>query len=100
MFCISTLQSCTVRMTLESLRDKAGVAIADALKQNSTLQSFSIVFFSNSSEPGDAEHFTGVAVADAIKHHKSLKSFSIHANFTRIKDGAGLAFAEALKENW
>ena len=74
--------------------DATGVAVAEAIKHNATLNSFSMD--ARETQIGDA---TGVAMADAIKQNATLQSFSIKAVATEIGNATGVAMAEAIKQN-
>ncbi|CAE8594875.1 unnamed protein product [Polarella glacialis] len=89
-----TLQSFRMDCGHTSIGDVTGVAMAEALKQNIMLQSFTMRCGFTSI--GDV---TGVAMAEALKQNITLQSFTMRCGFTSIGDETGVAMAEALKQN-
>jgi len=89
-----TLKSFSVYAWGTRIGDETGLALAEAIKQNQTLKSFSV--YAGGTQMGDE---TGVALAEAIKQNQTLKSFSVDAGGTQMGDETGLALAEAIKQN-
>jgi hypothetical protein len=75
--------------------DETGMALADALKQNTVLESFTI-YCGHSSKMGDE---TGMALADALNQNTVLESFAIHCKSSNMGVETGMALADALKQN-
>ena len=69
---------------------KLGVALAEAVKRDATLQSLTI----HASHPQMRDD-TGAALAKAVKQNSTLQSLTILGSDTQMGDDTGVALAEA-----
>jgi len=90
----TVLQSFTLTAGQTQIGDETGRALAEALKENAVLQSFTLT--AGQTQIGDE---TGRTLAEALKENAVLQSFTLTAGRTQIGDETGRALAEALKEN-
>jgi len=72
--------------------DATGVAMAEAVKRNTVLQSFKFVC-------APKMFRTGLAMAEAIKHNTTLRSFLFNVGQTNMGNNVGVAMAEAIQHN-